>query len=208
MSDTTPSLAATMRAAVDDRLGDFWVAVPARVESYDSIRYRVSAQPLVRRAYADEEGERRTERLPVVPEVPVMLPGSGGVRVKFPIRPGDEGVLLFASCSLDRYLSVGGEVDPADDRRGALSDAWFIPGSAGGPLGPGDAVPQIEFTETEIHAGGSSALATKADLQAVVDEYILHTHPDPVSGFTGTPANAGGPQPLPDPTGTLILKGS
>ncbi len=181
MSDTAPTLAATIRATVDSRLGDHWVAVPARVESYDPVRYRVSAQPLVRRAYTDEEGERQTERLPVVPEVPVMMPGSGGVRFKFPIRSGDEGVLLFTSCSLDRWLSVGGEVDPADDRRGALSDAVFLPGFTGGPAGPGDATPQVEITETAILLGG--ALATDGIIRGTARDAAEQTFLSALSTF-------------------------
>ena len=214
MSDTTPSLAAVARAALDNRLGGFYVALPGRVESFDPATYRVYVQPLVRESYLDEAGEQQTEHLPVIPEVPVGLPGSGGVRVKFPISAGDEGLLVFASCSLDRWLSVGGEVDPEDDRRGSLSDAVFIPGFTGGPLGPGNASPQIEFTAGgQIHAGGSESLATKADLQAVVDQLNNHIH----SGVTTGTGNSGLPLALspaapvslfPSPGGTTILKGS
>jgi hypothetical protein len=120
-------------------------------------------QPLVKQAHEDETGERVAELLPQIVNVPVVMPGSGGVRIKFPIAAGDVVLLVFASCSLDRWLSLGGEVDPEDPRRGALEDAIAIPGLQDF-ANVADASPLIEFTGSEIRAGGSAALALKSDL--------------------------------------------
>lgn len=166
----TPTLASAMMRAVEARLYDVHVCVPARVESYDESARKISAQPLIHRGVIDEGGDRVAERPAVIQEIPVVFPGSGGVRVKFPIAVGDVVLLLFSGQSLDRWLVRGGEVDPEDDRRHAESDAIAIPGlqpfSGTGAAGNGS--PMIEFTTGgQIHAGGSAALATKADLDAL-----------------------------------------
>ncbi len=52
------------------------------------------------------------------------------------------------------------------------------------------------------NGSGAEALATKADLQAVVDWLETHIHPDPSSGNTGTPTTT-----PPSPDGTTVLMG-
>jgi hypothetical protein len=125
------------------------------VTSYDAGKRRASVQPLIRRGYLDEAGKRQTELLPIVNNVPVVFLGSGGARIKFPVRPGDTVLLLFAEASLDLWLAKGGEVDPGDDRRFSLSDGIAIPGLM---HAAGDAPRLIEFTDTEIRLGGAAAL--------------------------------------------------
>jgi hypothetical protein len=98
------------------------------VESYDSATQKISAQPLIKRGYTDETGERIAERLPIITGVPVVFPGGGGYRVTFPIAKGDTVLLIFSEASLDKWLAHGGDVDPNDDRRHTLSDAIAIPG--------------------------------------------------------------------------------
>lgn len=116
-----------IQAALDARQAGVHVAMPARVTRYDSATQRVDAQPLVKQGYVSESGERVPERLPVVPGVPVAFPGSGKSRITWPVAVGDTVLLVFASCSLERWLAHGGEVDPVDDRRSALSDAVAFP---------------------------------------------------------------------------------
>ncbi len=61
---------------------------------------------------------------------------------------------------------------------------------------------------TEITGGGAAlALATKADIDALASHVDTHTHADPVTGFTTTPADIGGPQVSPSAAGTDKLKG-
>ena len=125
---TTPDLATVLRAAIAAKLKSVRVGLPGRIESYDPGTLTCSAQPLVLEGYLDETGQRQTERLPVVNGVPVVFVGGGGARLTFPVRAGDTCWLMFASSSLDRWVALGGEVDPADDRRHHHSDAVAIVG--------------------------------------------------------------------------------
>jgi hypothetical protein len=156
MTETpTPELADVLRAALAADRADIHVLMPGRVTAYDAARRRASVQPLIRRGRVDEAGERQAELLPIVNEVPVVFPGSGGDRIKFPVRPGDTVLLLFAESSLDLWLARGGEVDPGDDRRFSLSDGIAIPGLM---HAASDAPRLIEFTDTEIRLGGAGAV--------------------------------------------------
>lgn len=194
----TPGLPEVLRRAIDARLIDAHVGIPARVESYDSITRRVSAQPLIRRGFFDEDDVRQAERLPVVTEVPVMFPGSGKARIKFPITKGDIVWLMFADASLDKWLELDRrEVDPEDDRAHALTDAVAIPFPD-----PDDATPQVEFTSTEIRAGGTAKLATKADIDALESWASSHKHVE-TGGTTNSPTTS-----PPSASGTAVLKGS
>lgn len=195
---TTPNLASLITGRIDERFDQLNTCRPGRIQSYNSTTGLASVKPLIQKAFVDEAGDRQVAPLPVIPSVPVIFPGSGGVRIKFPVLPGDLVLLLFSSASLDRWLIAAEDVDPADDRAHALTDAIAIPGLL---HRASDASPQIEFTLAgEIHAGGSSALALLSELNDLRSKHNSHTHPSngaaPTTGLVASPY-----------TGTDVLKG-
>lgn len=201
----TPKMSEVLRMALDARLQDVHVALPGRVESYSDSTQRAIVQPLIKRGYPDETGARAVELLPAIADVPVVFPGSGGRRIKWTIEAGDIVLLVFCSASIDQWLAKGGEVDPADDRRHSLSDAIAIPGLQ---QSASDASPMIEFTDTQIRAGGSSALALKSDLETL--KTAITTALDAVAAGDGGLAAFTSLQTSLSlwPTGTTVLKGS
>jgi len=124
----TPTLADLISSAVTAGIAAIHVSMPASVEEYDGERQSISARPLIQRGYVDEAGHRQVEELPIITDVPIVFPGSGGFRVTFPVAKGDTVLLLFSESSLDKWLHGGGLVDPEDDRRNCLTDAIAIPG--------------------------------------------------------------------------------
>jgi hypothetical protein len=206
----TPTLSEVLRTAIAAQQGDIFTALPARVESYDSTRQKVTVQPLLKRGYKDEADERQAESLPAIPDVPVAFPGAGIISITWPIASGATGLLIFTSGSLDKWKSKGGEVDPGDDRRNTLSDAVFIPGLRpfSDPVdSAGVHATAMVIVAPLIHAGGSAQLATKADIDALESYIGSHVH----TGVTpGTPLQVSG-TPLTSPpsaSGTQILKGA
>ncbi len=208
MSDVTPTLAQVLGLAGGGERDDMRVALPARVEAYDSARQCVTIQLLIKDVDVDEEGERLAVTISPIVDVPVAFPGSGSFSITWPIAVGDTGIALFASSSIDKWLDRGGLVDPLDERHHALSDAMFIPGVRDfrHPV-PAEGVhgtAMVIAAPAEIHVGGSAALAFASELNALRAKYHSHTHLDPVSGSTGGPS-------FPEPTnypGTTKLKGS
>lgn len=102
---------------------DLHVSIPAKVVRVELAKGLVDAQPLVKDVF-----DGQAVSVPVIPNVPVVWPGAGGYRLTFPIAAGDIVLLVFSDRSLDLWLEKGGEVDPEDPRRHALSDAIAIPG--------------------------------------------------------------------------------
>lgn len=188
---TDVTLASVLQHAQQAAIAGLHVAGPARVLSYDDATHTCSVQPLIKRAYQNEAGERVAETQPVIQGVPVAFLGGGGARIKFPVLPGHTVLLVYCSSSIDRYKIQGGLVDPQDDRRHHLSDAIAIP-TVLDRAHAGNDDPVIEFTSTEIRAGGTNPLVTKAEFDA-------HTHGE-TGSTTTTPTNS----PI---TGTAQLRG-
>lgn len=202
-------------AAIENRLDSVHVSMPGRVVSYDPATQSANVQPCVSQSRYSESGEREARPLPVLPSIPVRHVGGGGFRTTVPIKPGDTGTLVFCSCSIEQWVCGDGRpVDPNDDRRHTLSDAYFEPGvrvfrspwkradpdsmTVGHDTGPG----LVTITESEVRAGGTGALATKADLDALVE--WIHNHM-----VVATPAGNSTPGTTTTPpaaTGTTVLK--
>lgn len=200
----TPTLQAILLQAVARAQRGIRQALPARVETYDEATRKVSVQPLLLEAYENGAGERRAEALPVITNVPLVFPGSGTTRVRWPVRAGDTVLLIFSSASLDRWLVRGGMLDPGDDRNHDINDCYALPGVQSFADASDDGV-MIEFTGNgQIHAGGSSPLATKADIDALRTWCAPHVHTGVTTGggSSGPPAVA-----PPNAAGTQIFKG-
>jgi len=179
----SPTLVDVLRAAMDAAVSNLHTSIPAEVVSYDETVQKVSVQPMIRRAYEDESGTRQVENLPIVNDVPVIMPGAGGYRITFPIAVGDTVALFFCQASIDKWLKQGGLVDPLDDRKHTLNDAFAVPGLKPFSSALNDAPTDrmsvgydggatIEIDTSEIRLGSNSAselLALKSDVQAIVD---------------------------------------
>ncbi|EHZ8806236.1 phage baseplate protein [Salmonella enterica] len=65
---------------------------------------------------------------PLLMDVPVVFPRGGGVTLTFPIKEGDECLVVFSSRCIDFWWQNGGVQERADKRMHDLSDAFVIPG--------------------------------------------------------------------------------
>lgn len=165
MSTQTPRLVTLLDASVQAGLSGLWTALPGRVVAVDHNFLTVDVQPLVQRAYTDEEGDRAIERLPVLTSTPIQYAGGAAGHFLFPVHTGDDGLLIMTSCALDRYLTTGNECDPVDDRRNTLKDAYFIPGithwaggeSQGGPPDDYDTTDVVIASRDLLRLGGKDA---------------------------------------------------
>lgn len=118
------SLSQPLLRALDRLSSELRVSLPARVESYDHTTQRASVKPVLRRSYRDGE----VDDMPVIPDVPVVFPRSGGASLTMPVQRGDGVLLVFEDRSIDKWLAEGGDVTPDDPRKHDLSDAVAVPG--------------------------------------------------------------------------------
>ncbi len=180
----TFDLADVILAGIDAALVGVHTSRPGKIVLYDAARQSASVQATVRSAYTTETGERVSEALALIPGVPVMHIGGGGFRTTYPVAAGDSCLLVFADCSLDRWLSQGGnDVDPEDDRHHCPSDAIAIVGlrdfrnalkhAPADHMSIGhDAGTTIELYRDEVRLGGEGARGDVV-VQAALDDLGL-----------------------------------
>lgn len=156
MATQQPTLSDVLEAAINAFLADVHTVLVGRVESYDPATQTISARAVVRRGFATEDGERATEELPVLNNVPVGFPGGTRGWITWPVAVGDTVLLLIGELSHDRWLQIGGAgVDPGDDRRFNLSDAFAIPAfrDFAHPISPVETDAMVVHTEDELRLG-------------------------------------------------------
>lgn len=128
MPSTSPDVGDVIRAALArfaDRLN---VAIPGVVESFDAARGAASVRPLVRPRRETDDGPIHRS-LPVVPRVPVVYPSGGGFRVRWPLKQGDNVLLVACQAQVDDWFERGGgPIDARSSRAYSYSDAVAIPG--------------------------------------------------------------------------------
>jgi hypothetical protein len=188
---------------ISDRLRQVNVALPGRVESYDSATRKASVLPLIDETY----GDGTVVRFKPITNVPVVMPATASARITMPISVGDIVLIVFSQRSLDLWLSEGGITKAGDVRMHAMSDAIAIPG-----LFPFNGVPSsgvnLELTSALINAGAGGTLQALLN-EAAATLYNSHTHgpgtyvagPDPVLGASATPT-----QQMGTPEKTAVLK--
>lgn len=118
------NLTALLNQAIRNRMAELQTAMPAQIISYDFKTQKAAVQPTINRRYADG----RVEPYPVINNVPVIFPRSGGASMTFPVTRGDTVLLVFSSRSIDTWTSRGGKVDQDDRRMHDINDAIAIPG--------------------------------------------------------------------------------
>jgi hypothetical protein len=111
-----------------------WTAMPARVERFYPERSCVDCQVLVQSVFGDERGAERFLDPPLLVDCPVQFPRGGGFALTFPLLPGDEGLVVFASRCIDAWWQSGPRPDggpqpPAELRMHDLSDGFFLAGA-------------------------------------------------------------------------------
>lgn len=113
-----------IHGVVDYRLNNIHTAMPAAIISYDYTVQKAVVQPLLNKVWADGT----TTPYPVLENVPVIFPRAAGGGLTFPVVENDTCLLLFIERSTDLWLTVGGQVNPDDNRKFDLSDGIAIMG--------------------------------------------------------------------------------
>ena len=101
------------------------VSLPAIVTSFDPEKQTISCVPAVREL-VNTNGKVKFTTLPELKDVPIQLPRSGGWSITFPIKPGDECMVVFQDLCIDGWWFRGGIQNWNDLRRHDLSDAIAI----------------------------------------------------------------------------------
>jgi hypothetical protein len=139
------------RKAIFQAIADLRVALPCIVQSFDPVKQTITAAPAVM-----EKINKTINGVPVLTDVPlpllldipIIVPRAGNFVITFPVQPGDECLVIFADFCIDSWYQNGATITndatnqtQADRRRHDLSDGFAI-------LGPWSQVRTIENYST------------------------------------------------------------
>jgi len=228
MSEREPTLTMLLTAAIQSRLLEFHVMLPATIESYDAATGTVNVKILLKKQQPLPDGTVDLKDFPPIEDVPVMWQRCGKAWITMPLAQGDTGMVIFADRSLSKWNQTdkGQVVDPQTLSMHNLDGAVFMPGLTPpkNALESPDTDNVVIHTETKLDLGEKGlndtdnliALAKKtkdeisALRQSFVDfinnNYTGHMHPSAM-GPTGNPIPAPPvipPNPVQDVAATKV----
>lgn len=151
----------TFRTAMEGKQAEIWTALPGVFQSFDPAALTASVQPAVQGVITDEKGKASNVNLPLLVDVPVVFPHSRDFALTFPVKAGDECLVVFASRCIDAWWQSGGVGAPAENRMHDLSDGFAIPGpwSQAARLAPPADPENVQLRTTD----GKAAVTMKPD---------------------------------------------
>lgn len=108
---------------------DMNFALPAVVESVNPSKQTVDVRPTLMKRYSDGRNVQRS----IIKNVQFQFPRGGDSYVTLPIKPGDEGILIFAGRDISSWKISGGTQPLHSTRMLDYNDAIFIPGVSSFP---------------------------------------------------------------------------
>lgn len=185
---------------------DLHTAMPGIIQSFDAARMTCTIQPAIRGAIIAPNGRAEAADLPLLVDCPVVFPGGGGYILTYPLKAGDEALIVIAERCIDAWWQSGGVQAAAEYRLQDLSDGFVIPGPRSQPhvvaggvgmtgaelrTDNGTTVLRLKGTAVELVAPGgvtfdTPTLTLTGDMVCGGFSYLGHTHTG-VHGETSTP---------------------
>lgn len=188
-----------LRVALYSLQGRMWTAMPGVIQSFDPVAMTCVVQPAVqqRATQLTADKKRTTTQYRTMAQCldcPVVFPQGGGCALTFPLQPGDECLLVFASRGIDFWWQQGGVQPPADARMHDLSDGFVIPG----PFSQPRKLANVSPTATELRStDGSMSIS----LDPAAPGITIQASPDCVVAITPGGVTISGPN------GNLLTEG-
>lgn len=136
-------------AWLDSHLERIHTAIPGKIESYSGHSDRkAKVKPLIK--LKTSQGASLT--IPPIENVPVIFPSSNTFNLLYPLKKGDNCLIVFSEVGIGNYLNGKGvnDVEPDDLSRFSLTDAICIPG-----LWPFSSTPSSVKATIEVDDSGN-----------------------------------------------------
>lgn len=117
-----------MRLAFRSMQARLWTALPGIVQKFDAAAMTVDVQPAINGKLRNADGSTSSLQMPVLLDCPVVWQGGGECTLTFPIKSGDECLVVLASRCIDAWWAQGGVQDPPEIRMHNLSDGFALVG--------------------------------------------------------------------------------
>jgi hypothetical protein len=103
-------------------------ALPGIIQSFDPQSMTCTVQPAINGQVRDETGALTGVELPLLVDCPVQFPAGGGCTLTFPVKTGDECLVVFSSRCIDAWWQSGGIQVQPELRMHDLSDGFALLG--------------------------------------------------------------------------------
>lgn len=163
------------------------VAEPGIIQSFDPVEQTVTVQLTIREQLTNEDGSKQWVNLPLLLDVPIVIPRGGGYMLTMPVTKGDECLVIFGDMCIDAWWSLGGIQNQIEKRRHDLSDGFAIIGIWSQP----NVIPNYSTTSTQLRSldGTSSISLNKSEIDITAPivkingvNFSEHTHVAPDGG--------------------------
>lgn len=141
-SERTNSFEESLRLALKGWSLSTWKSLPAIIQSFDPIKGTCTAQPAIQALVRQKDGTQKYVNMPLLVDVPVIFPNAGGYLITFPVKQGDEALVMFADRCIDNWWNSGG-IQPQVTKQGVgelrfhdLSDGFAFIGPFSKPNVP------------------------------------------------------------------------
>lgn len=105
-----------------------WTALPAIVQEFDPETLTCVCQPTIKGRIKKPDGSIELVNMPLLLDCPVVFPHAGGCSLTFPVKQGDECLVVFSCRGIDFWWQQGGVQPPPEPRMHDLSDGFAILG--------------------------------------------------------------------------------
>lgn len=175
------------------------VAVPGIVQGWDKNTQTVKVQLAIREKVSFG-GQAQEMEIPLLVDVPVVMPRIAGYSMLATPETGDECLVIFADMCIDAWWQSGGVQPQADKRRHDLSDGFAIMGVWSQPCKP-QAFPEPSDGARFQNKQGTAGFQIRPDGKVNIfgsdilmngASYYSHRHTGVESGSSTTGGVSGG----------------
>ena len=150
-----------LQQVISRMLLDVNTSMPGTIKSFDKKNQTATIIPNIRSVVNKTDGTSSTRQLPELKNVPCLFPYSAnsGFSLTFPVKEGDQCLLIFSQRSIDNWQENGKVNDPVEvsyPRAHSLVDAVAIVGAIPEP----DAIQDFNEDAIEIRNKDRSSVVT------------------------------------------------
>ena len=132
---------------------DLWTALPGIIQTFDAAAQTASVQIAIRMPVRQRDGSTVSMQVSTLHDCPVHFPAGGDCTLTFPVRAGDECLVVFGSRCIDAWWQSGGVQDQIENRLHDLSDGFALVGFRSQPR----ALPSVSTSAVQLRSDDGQA---------------------------------------------------
>jgi len=135
-------------AAFDGRQANIWTSLPGIIVDFNPKQMTATVQPAVQECARQRDDTYAHYTLTQCLDVPVHFPAGGGFALTYPVKKGDECLIVFAHRCIDKWWKNGGVRAQSEFRMHDPSDGFAVMGFRSQPR----VLPNLSTETTQLRA--------------------------------------------------------